>query len=179
MNFWSEKPEFWKSRIAGNATYQKQKAELVQDIADIKKTFGIQTVLDVGGYRGELGLSLPKGLKYRSLDLVNGFDITKPWASQGLVKQPHTLALTSLVAIVLSPSDLLATIDQMQKNADYLLFYEELYDGRHYNGEKISEDYGGKWNHDIRSYLPELVAITTIPSQANEHWERIFVGGIL
>lgn len=178
MNFWQEKPEFWKGRIAGNKTYDLQKKELAGDIEAIQKTYHIQNVLDVGGYRGELGLYLPKGLKYRSLDITDGFDVTKPWTPQGVEQKPFTLAVTSLVMIVLSPADVVATINEMQKSADYLLFYEEAY-GSHYTGEKITDDYGGKWNHDLRAFIDPEKAVTTMPSEINKNWERIFVGGII
>lgn len=179
-NYWEEKPDFWGNKTTGNAVYKRQKAEIVSDILKIIEAYHIKRIIDVGGYKGELGQLLPNGVEYINIDFTTGVDITKPWFGQKgmktFSKRKNTLALTSLVLIALSPEEAAATVEQMKKYSDMQYFFEEqLLSGE--PEEKISNAYGGKWLHDLTKFTDEISGIRQ--SEVNPHWIRVLNGGYL
>ncbi len=153
MNFWQEKPDFWKNKTLDNQIYADQKAEVARDITDLIRIHKISRVLDVGGYEGILGTLLPKDVEYVNLDIHAGFDITKSWGSQGLRFKPKTLSLTSLVLICLPPKEVHKVIDKMRYFSDLMYWFEEFHPDLA-DGIMINGDYGGKWNYHLPMHLP-------------------------
>jgi hypothetical protein len=158
MNFWQEKPEFWRNKTLNHETYAKQGEEVAADLIRLIKRHDIDHVVDVGGYKGRIGEVLDQHLSefskvfgYTVLDIVNGFDVTKTWSSQGYDFGGRTLCFTSLTLICFPPDDAENVIAEMLEYADFLYLFEEK--TREDAPSKVNDDFGGKWNHDWKEYF--------------------------
>ncbi len=182
-NYWEDKVDFWGNKTKDNPVYDRQKREVRDDILKIVEAYHIKRVIDVGGYKGELGQLLPDGIEYINIDFTTGVDITKPWLGQkGMTtfkKVKGTLTVASLVLVCLSPDDAAAVVSEMKRYSDLQYFFEEqLPDGKEY-GQQINDAYGGKWVHDLSNgpYLDEPHSIRQ--SAINKRWIRVLNGGYL
>lgn len=174
MNYWEEKPDFWKNKTDGDAIYEAQGRELGAVINDLAKRLGAQSVLDVGGYTGRMRQYLAPGLHYFNYDIVNGIDITKPWDKKGEPRMKYDIVFTSLTLICFSPEDVEKIMWEIRGHATkaIVLFEEDWFGHPSFvNGRKISEEYGGKWQHN---WLPLLKAhdgnVKKRRSEVNAAW---------
>lgn len=179
MNYWEEKPDFWRNRTLEHGAYINQKAELVEDIKEIIEKHNIKRVIDVGGYKGIVGEMLPDGVEYINLDIVNGVDITKPWAEQEtltkLRKRKDTLIFTSITLICIPPEQMHGLLAEIRKYGDHFYFYEEKFDPtKDHDGEQISHEYGGKWSYDWKRLLHWGTFWKEAESRFNPKWVRIW-----
>jgi hypothetical protein len=179
MSYWKDKIDFWRNKTAGNQIYKRQKQEIASDLRTLIEALDITTIIDVGGYKGELGKLLPKNVKYINLDISEGFDVTYDWTHQLIEKNivlddwEHTLALTSLFFIVIPPPAVEHVLTQMRKYSKTQYYFEEdaddILEGQ--NSKQISEEYGGKWAYNWTSIIGD---VDYLFSKVNKKWVRIF-----
>lgn len=176
-NFWHEYPEFWKNKTLGNPHFEGQKKELIEDVLQIIHERKIERVIDVGGYDGVVGTMLPDGIEYVNLDMLHGFDVTKPWKDQEgmktIKKDKTTLVITSVVLICIPPEDLHSLFKEMRKYGHTFYFYEEKYRPELGDGAQESKQYGGKWNYDWRRLFNGWGKWEYKDSAINPAWIRI------
>lgn len=179
-NWWSVAPEFWKNKTQGNLIYEKQKDEVVNNLTSLINEFDIKNIVDVGGYKGEVGRLLEdKGVKvnYKNLDFITGFDLTKDWTEQGLKKpkKEKTIVFTSLCLIAFPPEDRNKVLKQMFDLGKIVYCYEEVHDESIADGQLLSNDFGGKWAVTLEGILKECGKTKSIrieQSKINSHWVR-------
>lgn len=174
MNFWKDKHEFWRNKLAGNDIYARQKAEAAKDIIKFCHKHKLKYVVDLGGYKGELGEFLKGEVAYSSLDIVTGFDITDNWEEQGHGKLNDVLYITNLTLIALSPEDVQKVTDQMKLYGKHFYLFEERIERGYEGSVKINNDYGGKWHHIYENFF-DGYRVTYKESQVNPKWDRIFI----
>lgn len=180
MNFWKQNPEFWQNKTQ-NPRYKEQRAELVSDIKSFIDALDITTVIDVCGYRGEIGKMLPKVINYINLDIVNGFDVTHEWTHQLVERNivlddpENVLAFTSLSLLCFRPEAAQHIINQMKKYSSIQYYYEEklkqellLSDTDNY--AQVNDDFGGKWTYNWEKFIGN---VDLMESKVGP-WVRIF-----
>lgn len=173
-DFWKEKPEFWKNKLADHEIYQRQKAEVNQDLIQLLNLNNWNSVLDVGGYKGAQGELLPRQFEYKNIDIIEGFDIRKSWKEQGLDKR-YDIVMTSLVLITTPPEDLTHVIDEMYAHAKHALYIFEEDRPELEHGTKLNDDYGGKWSVRLTGIIkdrPVFKSVKVIQSRVNPNWVR-------
>lgn len=169
-DYWKEKPDFWDNRTRDHKKYEDQKFELIMDINHLIDQFGIKRVVDVCGYKGGLRDSFP-GVEYVNLDVVEGFDVTKDWVDQGFESKPKTLCFESLSLICFPPEQAQFIVDQMLNYSSDLIYLFEEIRPECDHGEKISDDYGGKWAYHWTKLFSKGHALAH--SEVGEKWARI------
>lgn len=180
MNFWKDNPKFWESKIT-NPKYAEAKAELVSDIKTLIEALEIKTVIDVCGYKGEVGKMLPPDVEYICLDIVDGFDVTYEWTHQLIERNivlsdpEHTLAFTSLSLLCFRPEAVNHIVNQMRKYSKTQYYYEEkthkeLSLSETDNFAQVNNDFGGKWTYDWKKFLGD---VDLLDSEVGP-WVRIF-----
>ena len=178
MNYWDEKADFWINKTRDNEIYQKQKLELVSDLKKIIREKKIKRVIDVGGYKGIVGTMLPDGVEYINLDFRSGVDISLPWQGQkgmkSFKKEKGTLIITSLTLIVLPPEAVANVLSESRKYGDHFYFYEEKFNPeKHQDGQKLNDEYGGKWLYDWERLFKPWGLKNFVTSVVNPNWVRI------
>lgn len=175
MNYWEEKPQFWKNKITDNEIYALKNQEIAKDLEKLEKEIGgIKTLLDVGGYTGELEKYLPSSIKYQYIDIKNGFDITKNWFDQGIYKK-YDVVLTSLVLITIPPEHIKKLMNRIIKRSNKAIYIYEEDPKLRKHGEVINENYGGKWTITLPGLLkgqPGFKKIKAYRSQINPAWVK-------
>lgn len=154
MNYWQEKNEFWRNKTKDNEVYINAREEIGRDIAQLHELYNFEEIIDFGGYHGELREYLPAGINYVNLDFETGIDFSQDIKEQ-LIKnkielkgdRARTLALTSLTLITLPPDVVDAVLKEMHNFAKVRYFYEENTHIEYENGQKLNDNYGGKWNY--------------------------------
>jgi len=173
MSFWGDSKQFWERKTFGNEIYARQKRELLFDIHNFGKMHNIRRVIDVGGYKGDLAHRL-KDFDYRCIDIVNGFDITKDWESQGLKKLPATMCFTSLTLLCFPPEQVEFILSEMLKYSRQIYLFEEYNTSCYEHKQKISDEYGGKWAYDWARFAHHHAADFSITmSKVNKAWARV------
>lgn len=178
MNFWEDKNQFWTNKLRDNDIYIRQKNEIAQDITEILSTNNWKTILDVGGHKGELKEYLPKTYRqhYHYIDYQNGYDFLKPWEDQKIRKK-YDIIITSLTLLCIDPQYLSNLLKEIYAHAQYAVyFYEESPRGKKH-GEKINDNYGGKWVVTMPGLIGDNMAnlsfISSEPSKVNpDSWTK-------
>lgn len=177
MNYWQEKPDFWRNKIQGNQIYDAQGQELGDHINELIRRHGAYSVLDVGGYNGRMRQYISPDVTYFNYDIINGFDITKPWDTKHEPRMLYDIVFTSLVLVTQPPEAVDHIIDEMRRHAvkAVVLFEENWFGWQNFeDGRKISDEHGGKWQYNWIWRLHARQGNTVITrSRVNEHWAII------
>ncbi len=179
-NWWSVAPEFWKNKTQGNLIYAKQKEEVVNDLSSLIVEFDIKNIIDVGGYQGEIGKLIEEKqiqINYTNLDFITKVDLTKDWIEQGLEKpkKEETIVATSLCLIAFPPEDRKNILKQMFELGKVIYCFEEVHDESITDGQRLSNDFGGKWAVTLDGIVKECGETKSIrieQSKINNHWVR-------
>lgn len=177
MNFWQEKKQFWKNKTGDNEIYARQRREVARDVVSILTEKGLKTILDVGGYDGSLGTYLPALYKkeYKSIDILEGFDITESWAKQKLTPEKYDIVVCNLILLCISPDKTEHVLDEVFKRARYAVYIFEEYNEGKKHGDWINDDYGGKWVVTLPGIIRNRVPLTCISqdySKVNRSWAK-------
>jgi len=147
MNFWQQKPTFWESKLNQHQTYDNLRNEIAKDLMQLLAPNGWKSILDVGGYKGAQGDKFQTRYKqkYESIDFTNQYDITKPWGPQGLKTRKFDIVMSSITLLVIPAEQVEAVLSQMFERAKNAVYIVEQKTEDMKAGEKINDDYGGKW----------------------------------
>jgi hypothetical protein len=176
MNYWQDKPEFWKNKTQDNPIYKAQKQEMLVDIMALIGRFHIEQVIDVCGYDGEIGRLLKHAgmeTEYINLDFQTKIDVSKPWADQIKIDtKKYTLAVTGISLITFPLEQVTEIIKQMEAVSKCQYIFEQKFNPARSHGEQINDEYGGKWNYDWFQLFPNLVTDDVKESISNPNWVK-------
>lgn len=172
-NWWGDKNNFnnWLGKLKYKPDYKEQGKEVINDLKSLCTS---DSFLDVGGGDGRIGLGT-------SIDISNGFDITKNWEKQGLTST-FEVVFTSLVLVTLPENEVDIVLTSMAKHSQrFIYLFEEIGRGPGSCGVQISpdNDYGGKYAHDwethVRRLFPNAMIYFWDSTTKPQNWVRIVI----